>query len=179
MAEIRGPGEFIRLRRKPATVDGGYGRVPAAVQPADSKPEQPKRGPKDAERLMQAELLGACRELTVSVRQVADVAAGLQPAANGVLLVRLVTLDADGRYSYDGQAVIGSVLVGNHTAAPVTVAAGEHGSSPAGGGVGVQLLDVAERLPMAVNSRAVSIFGTPGGQVSVQAFTGLQAYGAR
>lgn len=171
--EIRGPRPFVRLR--PDTVDGGYGRVPAATQPAEKKPRQVSRA--DAERHLNGEMLTAGRELTACVRQLADQLAA--PAVNPVLLVQLVTLDADGRWQYEGQGVIGSVLVGNHHATDsVTVQAGEGASAPASG-VGVQMVAAGHSLPVALRSRVLTVWGTPGTQVSVQAFAGLQAYGAR
>ncbi|WP_420118969.1 hypothetical protein [Micromonospora sp.] len=191
-SDIRSPWQHVRdLANRPAAqpqhrpaeqVDGGYGRVPAAAVAVDTTadvPAPPTPRPltsREADRLMQAELLGACRQLTTTTTDLAARLGGRRGAVNGVLLVRLVVLDASGRWSYAGPVAIGSALVDNHHESdPVYVASGQ--SSGPGPGLGVQLVAAGQQRRVPVADHAVTLWGTAGAQISVQLFTGLQAYG--
>lgn len=177
MVEVRGP--FRRSRVD--TVDGGYGRVPAATQPAPDEGEDVQFRPmdkKDAARLLDAELLDASRKLCAAATDLTGVVAGLQPVANGVLLVALVALDGDGHWQYDGRVTIGSAIVENHDEAePIYVQSGT-GSSAPGAGRGVQLVRPGHRLPLPIGANSLTVWGPAGTLVNIQAFTGLQALGA-
>lgn len=189
--KVRGPLDgFVRLRDKanepsvqpigtpPATVDGGYGRVPAAPVDFNPPPAAPKMSPKDAERLAQAEIIHAMQQAAGALTEVTARLGGRQGAVNGVLAVRLVALDADGRWTYTGQVTVGSAVVENHHAsAPLYVVSGDSWATPGAGTTGARMIAAGQERRMPIGGRTVSILGTPGTLVSVQFFTGLQPYG--
>lgn len=188
MNTVRSPFDQVRdianrpsrqpKQRMPDTVDGGHGRVPAAkVDTTVTVPAPRVPSAKDAERLMQAELLMAARQLAQSTTELTARLGGRQGAVNGVLLVRLVALDVDGRWSYTGPVTIGSVVVYNHHETdPMYVASGDQGSMP-GVSTGTQRVAAGGRLVMPVGAHAVTVWGAAAAQASVQVFTGLQPFG--
>lgn len=99
--------------------------------------------------------------------------------ANGVLEVATWKLDADGVLVRSFQTQVGSIIVTNATGAAVTVQAGTAGGSTAPDvGRGVQVIPDGAWLAIPVGSHAFTVYGTAGTSVGVQAFTGLQAFGA-
>lgn len=194
---IRTPYQQIadRLRRQvdepsvqptgtpPATVAGGLGVVPGAEKEIDTTKRIPAARPltpREADRLLTAELLAAVRQTTQQTSAL-TAAIGRQGSTNGVIDVALVTIPAEGVARFDYPTLIGSVLVQNHGAADtMTVQSGQPASSSTGAptqGRGVGLVGPGERLVMAIGDRSVSVWGTAGDQVHLQAFTGLQAFG--
>lgn len=175
--EVRSP--FERLKRGPAaTVDGGYGRVPAStVDTTKTVPAAKVLSPKDAEALMWAEMLQAVRDVSTSATEL-TARIGRGGTLNGVLDVFLGELDVDGQLVRSYPVVVGSVVVVNHddTAPMLVTSQPEHSSAP-NPGRGVQRVDPGQRLPVPIGTRTLSIWGTPGAQVSVQVYTGLQPIG--
>lgn len=168
------------MRNPLRTVDGGLGRVPAAtVDTTAEVPGPPVLSRKDAERLMQAELLMAVRSLNDASTRVADQLAGRQGAINGVLGVRLHLFANGAPFMWDHPVVVGSILVTNHSAAAaVTVASGDSGGDTVPGpGVGRAKVEKGQMVPIAVGTRALTIWGADGDFLTVQAFTGMQAFG--
>jgi hypothetical protein len=164
-----------------ATVAGGMGVVPAApidTQRHDPAPA-PKMSAKDAERLMTAELLSAMRALVESSTELSSTI-GRRGATNGVLDVFLDTIGANGYIQRDYPVTVGSVGVINHHATlPVIVQSGQpNGTSAPATGRGVQRIEPGSYLVMPIGERAFTIWGTATTILSVQAFTGLQPWGA-
>lgn len=170
--------------RRPATVSGPLGVVAAA--PIDTSVDVPAPRPlnaRQAEALMNAELLSAMRAIVESTTEITavlgrrgalngviDVWGGVFPAAVGGL--SLLTK------SYETAA--GSIVVENFSVAGVVVvqsggAAGDTGPQVAG--VGVQYVGPGKRLIMPLGDRTWLMSGTAGDRVNVQAFTGLQPFG--
>ncbi|RGC65002.1 hypothetical protein C5N14_30900 [Micromonospora sp. MW-13] len=191
MTEVRGPRGLVKLRDmavrvtgqpggQPAThVDGGYGTVRAAAAAVDVDEPVPvpaRLSPREAERLMQAEMMQAVASLCESTTALAARLGGRTGATNGVLLVRLVALPA-GRWSYAGPVAVGSVLITNHHATdPLYVASGDQGDVPVQG-LGVQRVEAGATLSMPIGAHAFTIAGPVDAVASVQAFAGMQAYG--
>jgi hypothetical protein len=189
---VRTPYEQIaeKLRRRtdepsvqptgtpPQRVAGGFGTVPAAPIDTTKGPPAPKHlSARDADRLLTAELLQAARDLTESTSAL-TARIGRQGATNGVLDVVLATFPASGLITIGYPVAIGSLVVVNHHAADgVTVHSGQAGLSAPAGGRGVQLVAAGVRLVMPIGDRSACLWGTAGGRVSVQAYTGLQPFG--
>lgn len=190
MTEIRSP--FVKLRgivqapsvqptgTPPDSVAGGYGQVPASrVNISAVPPAQRRLSPKEAEDMMRGELLGAVRELLAGATELTARLGGRHGSVNGVLLVRLVSLGAEGRWGYAGPVTVGSVLVENHHATlPIYVQSGDGATAP-GVGTGTRIIAAGQERRMPIGAHAFTIWGPTDGNalVSVQAFTGLQAYG--
>lgn len=170
--------------RRPATVSGPLGVV--AGSPIDTTADIPaprQLSERQAQALMQAELLSAVRSLVESsteltarlgrrgaINGVIDVFGGVFPQAVGGL--SLLTK------SYETAA--GSIVVENFSVAGVVIvqsggAAGDTGPQTAG--VGVQYCGPGRRLIMPLGDRTWLMSGTAGDRVNVQAFTGLQPFG--
>jgi hypothetical protein len=100
-------------------------------------------------------------------------------AVNGVLDVQTITFDSTGMWTRGYGTTIGSVLVCNpSTSASVTVLNGAPSTSGVPTtGTGVQVLPPGSYLPVPIDSRAFTVYGTAGQVVSFQVFTGLQALG--
>lgn len=165
---------------RPATVDGGLGRVPASqVDTTGDVPAPKQLSVKDAERLMAAELLGAARSLVDSSTRLADQLAGRQGTVNGVLDVFLHLFASGTPMMRDYPVPVGSILVTNHGAAAVTYSSGDYGSDTVapGAGRGKLRIDPHQTVAIAVAARQFTIWGTDADYLSVQAFTGLQAFG--
>lgn len=164
-----------------ATVAGGYGVVPAA--PIDTQRKDPTPGPKmsakDAERLMLAELLDAIRSIVESSTELSS-RIGRRGATNGVLDVFVDQIPTAGLIQRDYPVTVGSVGVINHHATlPVYVQSGmPSGSSMPTTGRGLQRIEAGSYLVMPIGDRAYTVWGTATTLVSVQAFTGLQPWGA-
>jgi hypothetical protein len=166
---------------RPTTVAGGMGVVPAA--PIDTQRKDPASArpmsAKDADRLMTAELLDALRSLVESTTALSS-RIGRRGATNGVLDVFLDTIGTAGYIQRDYPVTVGSVGVINHHATqPVFVQSGlpSNTTAPATGR-GLQRIEPGSYLVMPVGDRAYTIWGTSTTLVSVQAFTGLQPWGA-
>lgn len=159
------------------SVAGGYGPVPAA--PIDTTREVPaaaRLSPRDAERLMQAELIAAVRSLTESSTEIAS-RIGRRGATNGVLDVFLDTIGASTYITRDYPVTVGSLVVTNHGATAITVMSGPPGPAAPASGRGVQRIETLARLIVPIADRTFTIWGAAAVTVSVQAFTGLQPYG--
>lgn len=167
--------------QRAATVAGGYGVVPAA--PIDTQHKDPAgarpMSAKDADRLMTAELLDALRSLVESTTALSS-RIGRRGATNGVLDVFLDTIPTVGYIQRDYPVTVGSVGVINHHASqPVIVQSGQpNGTTAPATGRGVQRIEPGSYLVMPVGDRAFTIWGTATTILSVQAFTGLQPWGA-
>lgn len=192
MTTVRGP--FSRRLRTidepsvqptgtpPATVQGGYGTVPGAARTVDTTrpiPAPRQLSPKDAENLMRAELLQAVQSLTNVSTDLAARLGGQHGAVNGVLLVRVVVLDADGQWTYEGPVAIGSALIENHdvSTSMTAVAGGAAGGTKPSVGVGMREIPAGQERRMPVGSHVLQLWGPAGARASLQLFTGLQAYG--
>lgn len=160
----------------PDRVAGGRGVQPAAPGFPAGPTRAPKMGPRDAERLMQAEMLTALRNLAeTSTALAAAVRGGI---TNSVLDVFVAALDVNGICSRSYPVPVGSVGIINHSAATtLTVHSAAEGSGPPGLGRGMQLIEPKSFLVLPLGSRFYTIYGTPGEKISVQAFTGLVPWG--
>jgi hypothetical protein len=160
----------------PDRVAGGKGIQPAAPGFPPGPTRAPKLSAKDAERLMQAEILGALRNLAeTSTALAAAVRGGI---TNSVLDVFVAILDANGICSRSYPVPVGSVGVINHSAtATLTVQSAPESSGPPGLGRGMQLVEPKSFLVLPISGRFYTIYGTAGEKVSVQAFTGLVPWG--
>lgn len=191
--ELRLPGPLGRLQdaitgpagqpavKAPGTVQGGFGPVPAA--PIDTTRDVPAPRPmnaRDAERLMQAEMLDAMRSLAASSTEISG-RLGRRGAINSVIEIWGGVIPAGGTITRSWEVPIGSVRITNHgVAANVLtiqsgVAAGDTGAQTAG--VGVNYCAGQATHSMAIGDRGITITGTAGDRVSLQAFAGLQAFG--
>lgn len=162
----------------PDRVAGGMGVVPAAPS-TDRRPPAPPAArikPKDAERLMQAELLQALTALSESSTQLAATVRALTP--NGVLDVFYDVFGADG-YLYRTYPVpVGSIAVVNHGAAAVTYTSEAPTTGAPYRGRGTQKIEGKSALTIPVAGRAFTLWGTAGEAVSVQVFVSLQPFAA-
>lgn len=89
---------------------------------------------------------------------------------NNVLEVSTRIFDSDGRVVLEWQTTCGAIEVGNLTDDDVTVANGTTAVEPLQG-VGMFVVPAGARQPVNVNARAVTLFGTAGGTVTIQAWT--------
>lgn len=188
--EVRGPFAARRLRSiddprlqppvdLPARVSGGYGSVPAAsVDTTAAVPVPARLSTKDAQTLMQAELIQAVRSLADSTTEITARLGGRQGAVNGVLMVRLVALDGEGSWRHSGAVTVGSAVVENHHETdPLYVVSGESTTAPVVGAVGVRLIPAGQERRMPIGAHSLAIWGPAAALASVQLFTGLQPYG--
>lgn len=96
---------------------------------------------------------------------------------NNVLEVATYTFPAGGAWSKDYPAAIGSILVTNGTAQPITYAAGgAFGGAPTVGS-GVQIIPANSWLAIPVGGTTFTLYGTAGGTFGLQAFTSMIAFG--
>ena len=164
----------------PSSVGGGFGIVPAApIDTTRTVPDARRLSPKDAQALMQAELLSAIRSLVESSTELTS-KLGRRGATNGVLEVSLDTIGAaTGYITRDYPVTIGAIGVINHSATTaVIVHSGPPGTSAPAGGRGVQQIEPKSFLVMPIADRQFAIWGPATTQLSVQVFTGLQPWGA-
>jgi len=166
----------------PQTVTGPLGTVPGAAGQVDTTrevPPTPRLSPKDAQRLMDAELLSAMRSLVESSTELTN-RIGRRGSVNSVLLVTHAVIPASGTLQWTMDATIGSARIVNHSAANTLtvqsgVPAGDTGAQSAG--TGVQRINANLTHNMAVGDRSITITGTAADRVSLQLFSGMQAFG--
>lgn len=164
----------------PQSVTGPLGTVPGAGIDT-SKPVAAPRpiSPRQAEALMNAELLASIRSLVESSTELAS-RLGRRGAVNGVLDVWAGVFPTVPVLTRTYEVTVGSIVIHNHSAAGQVIvqsgiAAGDTG--PQAGGVGVQYVNAGQRLIMPLGDRSWTMSGTAADKVSVQAFTGLQPFG--
>ncbi len=161
--------------RPPATPGGPNGPAAPAAEcyEPDGLPAQAARG-RDAQRLLQTEMLAEWRAFMQSMTRFAERFAGR--VVNHVLEVRLSTLPTPTAgaafVKTDWHVAAGSVYVRNLGTHPMTVS--PYGPDPSGAptsGIGVWVIPagVAETVPIA--SRQLTVYGTAGDQVEWAAFT--------
>lgn len=100
---------------------------------------------------------------------------------NDVLLTELVQLDANGYAQRAFPTPMGSVAVANHSATTQMIVAGTSvGGAPPSSGVGLFKVPASTAALVNIASHVLSLFGEPGGQVSIQVFAKAQppAFGA-
>lgn len=167
------------MNTHPSHVAGGFGTVPAApIDTTRTVPDARKLNPREAQALMQAELLQAIRSLVDSSTEISS-RLGRRGATNGVLDVFLDTIGVNGFITRDYPVTIGSVGIINHSATTaVTVHSGPAGPSAPTSGRGVQRIEPGSYLVMPVADRAFAVWGAATTILSVQVFTGLQPWGA-
>lgn len=188
MTEVRGP--FARRLRSgddragsmPDAVAGGYGVVRAAqIDTTRPVPSPARLSPKDADRLMQAELLQVAASLRDSTTALTARLGDRHGAVNGVLLVRYVALDTDGQWTFAAPVTIGSAIVEHIDAAAVNavyaVAGGGSATRPGAGATGVQRVQPGRSKPLPVGAHVLQVWGDPGAVINVQCFTGMQPFG--
>jgi hypothetical protein len=163
----------------PSSVGGGFGIVPAApIDTTRKVPEARHLSPREAQALMQAELLQAIRSLVDSSTEISS-RLGRRGAVNGVLDVFLDTIPTAGFIQRDYPVTVGSVGIINHSAATaVIVHSGPAGPTAPASGRGVQRIEPGSYLVMPVADRTFAIWGASLTVLSVQVFTGLQPWGA-
>lgn len=194
---VKAKGPFHRLRElrvdhgaiqptgtPPDTVAGGLGAVPSAKTPR-TDPNQPQAigrtmTKKEAEQFMLAEFLAASRQLVESTTAL-TAAIDRQGAINGVLDVMLDAIPGTGDvyrvYAYP--TTIGMVRITNHHAADALIVQSGTPSGPSAptSGRGVQKVAAGATVEMPIGTHSVTVWGTAGGQFSLQAYTGLQPWG--
>lgn len=189
MTEVRSP--FSRRLRSvdeqagpalPRSVAGGYGVVPAAqVDTGRPVPAPRALSPKEADRLMQGELLQVAASLRDSTTALTARLGDRHGAVNGVLLVRYVALDADGQWQYAAPVTIGSAVVEHvDPAAPkpvYVIAGGGAATLPGTGATGVQRVQPGREKKLPVGGHVLQVWGDPGAVINVQLYTGLQPFG--
>jgi hypothetical protein len=166
----------------PEKVTGGYGVVPGAKHMVNTNAPLPaqKFTKRDADNLMQAEMLTAMRELVESTTELTSLI-GRQGTLNGVLRVGTYKFNADGVMELSHPVTVGSALIFNPSDNPsdaITVQLGPGAAAATPGyGQGFQYVPGGRSLPVAVGQKAIVLYGQTDGLVCVQAFTGLQAFG--
>jgi len=126
--------------------------------------------PKDAEVVLAQELLAEIRLMRETNSEVA--AHFRSGVLNEVLAVRMVVLDADGTASLEFRSMVGSVVVANHNAAGnITVSSSPKAASVGNQGSGQFLIRPGVAASVPIGSHTVTLYGTAGNVVSVQAFT--------
>ena len=97
---------------------------------------------------------------------------------NGVLEGRRYTLDSTGVLRLSWPSVCGSATVINPSAHALVVVAGDSAStSVPPPGPGQSDVPASSYVNCVIGARSVTIYGTAGDIFTVQAFTGLQAFG--
>lgn len=167
------------MNTHPSSVAGGFGIVPAApIDTTRKVPDARRLSPREAQALMQAELLQAIRSLVESSTELSS-RIGRRGAVNGVLDVFLDTIGTAGFIQRDYPVTVGSIGVINHSATTaITVHSGPAGPTAPASGRGVQRIEPGSYLVMPVADRAFAIWGAATTILSVQVFTGLQPWGA-
>lgn len=168
------------IGRPPEHVSGGYGVVPGAKHVINANAPVPvrKMTQRDAANLMNAEILAALRELVESTTQL-TAAIGRQGSLNGVLRVGAYVFDASGAMELNHPVTVGSAIVFNTGTVSITVQLGPGAAASVPGlGQGFQVVTPGALLPIPVGQKALVLYGTAGQPVTVQCFTGLQAYGS-
>ena len=143
-----------------------------------SAEEAEHRAPRgrEADRQLTAELLAQLRLLNATTTELAAHVAG--SAINGVLEVGVVAFDAEGLITRNYHVAVGSVLLTNHAASQIVVQAGASTSTGVPTtGRGLQIIPAQFQTAVPIAAHAFTAYGTPGQLVSLQVFTGLQAYG--
>jgi hypothetical protein len=131
--------------------------------------------PSQAERILAGQLL---QEQRILNQTTTERAARLQSqVVNGVLEAGTWVLDASGQLTKHYHATIGSVVVTNVTGAQIVVTAGSAGPSAPASGDGVHLVPAGVIMTLPIAARDLTIYGTVGGLISLQCWTGLQPYG--
>ena len=164
----------------PTHVTGGYGVVPGAKHAINTSVPTPvqKITQRDAQNLMNAEILAALRELVTSTTELTS-QIGRQGAINGVLRVGSYVFAPDGVMEFNHPVTVGSVIVHNLGASDVTVQIGPGAAASTPGlGQNFHVVPAGDTVKMPVGSKGFVLYGTAAEGVNVQAFTGLQAYGA-
>lgn len=164
----------------PAQVTGPLGTVPGAgIDTGAPVPEPRQLSARQAEQLMQAELVAAIRSLVESSTEIVA-RLGRRGATNGVLESWAGVIPAGGVLQRTYEVAIGSVSVENCSAANLmTVASGVPAGDTGGqsAGTGVSKVRANSRGIAPIGDHSFSITGTAGDVVSFEVFTGLQPYG--
>lgn len=176
-------GANVQPAGSPApVVAGGYGYVPGAkhaVNPNAPTPAQ-RITQRDAQNLMNAEILAALRELVTSTTELTS-QIGRQGAVNGVLRVGCYTFDSSGAMELNHPVTVGSVVVHNVSglgSATVTVQLGPGAAASTPGlGQGFHIVPAGALVPVPIGQKSFVLYGVPGEKVNVQCFTGLHSYG--
>jgi hypothetical protein len=189
---VRLPGPLGRLQEEisrpahqpveqlPKMVGGGMGNVPAApIDTSKDVPEPRRMSAKQAEQLMNAELLDAVRSLVESSTELAG-RLKRRGSVNGVMESWAGVFPVGGVISRTYEVAVGSITVENLSAATKVivssgVAAGDTGGQTSGVGVSYVRPNSRGIAPLADHS--VTLTGTAGEFVSFEVFTGLQPYG--
>lgn len=166
----------------PQTVTGPLGTVPGAAVQVDTTREVPQPAPlsaKDADRLMQGELLSAMRSIVESSTEIAG-RLKRRGAVNGVMESWAGVFPASGVIARQYEVSVGSVSVANlDPVVVITVAsgvpAGDTGGQTAGVGVSYIRANADGRAP--IGDHGFTLTGNPGAKVSFEVWLGLQAYG--
>jgi len=135
-----------------------------------------RRGPnsREAQHLLTAELLEEIRRLNeTSSEMAARLRSGI---LNGVLLVELAVFDATGLVERTFNTTAGSAAIVNHGSADIIVSSAPAGPAAPGQGKGIQLIPAGAGMTVPVGTRTLTLYGTTGQKVSVQVFTGTQAW---
>lgn len=189
---VRLPGALGRLQEAiakpstqpveqlPKTVGGGMGNVAAApIDTSKQVPEPRSLSPRQAEHLMQAEMLAAMRSLAESSTELAG-RLGRRGAVNGVMESWAGVFPTGGVITRTYEVAVGSITVENLSAAnKVIVSSGQSAGDTGGqtGGVGVSYVRANSRGIAPIGDHSFVLTGTAGEFVSFEVFTGLQGYG--
>jgi len=128
-------------------------------------------------RTLVAEMLQEIRLLRQTTTEEAGKLRG--QLVNNVLEVGTYTIAADGILARSYNVPCGSVAVINLGTAEVTVTSSPPGPAAPAGGAGVTIVPASSWLSVPIGTRNITIYGTVGARVGLQAFTGMQAGGAR
>lgn len=161
------------------TVQGGYGTVPGAkhlVNPNVPVPIQ-KITHRDAQNIVTAELLAACRSLMESTTELTG-QIRRQGAKNGVIGLELISFADSSGVEVSRPITIGSMIIHNVGSSSVIVQVGAGAASSAPNkGQGMHSVPPGAFIPIPVGQRGLVLYGNAGQQANIQLFTGLQAYG--
>lgn len=126
-------------------------------------------------RQLVAEMLGELRLMRLTMTEEAAKIRG--QILNDVLEVGTFLLDAEGQLTRAYNTPIGSVAVVNLSDADVTVTSSPPTSSAPPIGRGIQVIPAGAWFSVPIAARHFTLYGAPGGRVSIQVFTGMQASG--
>lgn len=160
-------------------MSGILGGVLGTRAPTDDLPPGAPRG-KEAERLLAAELLQELRAIRAHLTQTNESKVG--GIVNHVLEVRTRVFPTEGFLRYSFKIPCGCIEVNNLGTGNVTVETGGGSSYVPVTGTGVYVVPAGTIQPVNVAATQVTLWGTAGEYVSIQAFTtgwqGRSALGA-
>lgn len=173
-------GDQTPVKRTPAaTIQGGNGVVQNSEALIDTTKPVPTRkySARDAQTVIMGELVGAVRELYQSTTALSS-QINRGGAKNGVLGVSTALIGSSGAAEISRPVTIGSILISNPGANPMTVQIGPgRGDKAPNHGQGLFPVPAGQVIPVPIGAKTFVVYGTVGDVAGLQIFTGMHPYG--